>query len=231
MPGKYILMWLEAPMQSWGADSKFDRRDTAEFPTRSGILGLICSAMGAQGAQEDFLKDMADYSQTAISYSGNDKPDLRDYHMVGSGYNKHDKWEKLMIPKKTDGGTPVGSGTKQTYRYYLQDVSFAVLLETPKKYEQSIVSALEQPVFSIYLGRKTCIPTDFVFKGIFETEDSAEAEALKIAQQKKLTPRFKFINSVNNDDDIFAINDIPSSFGENKTYNGRFVTKIRIGNG
>ena len=37
-----LLLWLEAPLQSWGAGSRYGRRDTLPFPTRSGILGLLC---------------------------------------------------------------------------------------------------------------------------------------------------------------------------------------------
>ncbi|HBZ0090419.1 TPA: type I-E CRISPR-associated protein Cas5/CasD, partial [Klebsiella pneumoniae] len=46
---QYMLLWLEGPLQSWGGDSKFGVRDTLNFPTRSGILGLICCARGAAG--------------------------------------------------------------------------------------------------------------------------------------------------------------------------------------
>ena len=48
---KTLLLWLEAPLQSWGAGSRYGRRDTLPFPTRSGILGLLCCAMGRGGEQ------------------------------------------------------------------------------------------------------------------------------------------------------------------------------------
>jgi CRISPR system Cascade subunit CasD len=54
---------------------------------------------------------------------------LRDFHMVGSGYNDQDPWETLLIPKKTDGKPAVGGGSKITYRYFLQDAAFAIVLE------------------------------------------------------------------------------------------------------
>ena len=55
MSNSYILLWLEAPLQSWGFDSKFGRRDTLTFPTKSGVLGLVCSALGAGGEQCAFF--------------------------------------------------------------------------------------------------------------------------------------------------------------------------------
>lgn len=41
-----IFLRLEGPLQSWGDTSKFVMRRTMEAPTKSGIIGLICCAMG-----------------------------------------------------------------------------------------------------------------------------------------------------------------------------------------
>lgn len=52
---------------------------------------------------------MKEYTQTVVAYSRleNGKPDiqplLRDFQMVGSGYDASDQWQDLLIPKKTDG--------------------------------------------------------------------------------------------------------------------------------
>ncbi|MDR3345100.1 MAG: CRISPR-associated protein Cas5, partial [Oscillospiraceae bacterium] len=35
-----LLLRLAAPMQSWGADAKFDRRGTERAPTKSAVAGL-----------------------------------------------------------------------------------------------------------------------------------------------------------------------------------------------
>lgn len=52
----YLLLWLEGPLQAWGHDSKFGVRNTLNFPTRSGILGLLCCAHGAGGEQREWLE-------------------------------------------------------------------------------------------------------------------------------------------------------------------------------
>ena len=59
MDKKYILLWIEAPLQAWGADSKFGRRDTLPFPTKSGVLGLVLCAMGASGPQNELLAKLS----------------------------------------------------------------------------------------------------------------------------------------------------------------------------
>lgn len=41
-----LLLRLAAPLQSWGIDSKFDIRRTGREPSKSGVIGLICAALG-----------------------------------------------------------------------------------------------------------------------------------------------------------------------------------------
>ena len=148
----YILLWFEAPLQSWGFDSKFGRRDTLAFPTKSGVLGLVCSALGAGGAQRELLAEFTPLRQTAISFARyrqkedevvkqDREPLLRDFHMVGAGYDDKDPWASLLIPKTSEGKKAVGGGTKMTYRYYLQDAAFAVALEVPGDKAESIAEA------------------------------------------------------------------------------------------
>ena len=62
----------------------------------------------------------------------------------------------------------VGGGTKMTYRYYLQDMAYAVALQGPHSELQALAEALQNPVWDLYLGRKTCVPTEFVCQGVHE---------------------------------------------------------------
>ena len=50
----YLALLLDGPLQSWGFASRFQRRTTGLHPTKSGVLGLICAAMGlAKGSREE----------------------------------------------------------------------------------------------------------------------------------------------------------------------------------
>ncbi|MDR2178064.1 MAG: type I-E CRISPR-associated protein Cas5/CasD [Treponema sp.] len=239
MSGHYLLLWLEAPLQSWGADSKFGRRDTLPFPTKSGILGLICAALGASGEQRELLAEMAPLGQTVISYirtyGGGDAAKkkaeretlLRDFHMVGSGYDSSDSWQILHIPKTADGGKAVGGGTKMTFRYYLQDAKFAAIVEVPPQKAAAFAAALQNPVYDIYLGRKNCVPTDFVFQGVFDNEETAFAKALEVASEKKLLEDFRVVPGEDAGGENYTINDVPVQFGQIKKYRDRRVTLIQ----
>ena len=43
---RHLALYLRAPLQSWGASSKFGDRGTIDAPTRSGLLGMIAAACG-----------------------------------------------------------------------------------------------------------------------------------------------------------------------------------------
>lgn len=230
MDTRWLFLWLEAPLQSWGADSKFSRRDTLEFPTKSGVLGLVLCALGASGEQKELLARFTDLKQTVLSFNDqkNDASLLHDFQMIGSGYNSDNPWEDLLIPKKNDGKAPVGGGTKLTHRYYLQNATFAVLLEVPADLAESISDALQNPKYPIYLGRRCCVPTDFVYHGNYDSEELAENAAREYAKKKDelCSVAFKVIDGESSEGDVFTLNDVPLQFGTQKVYRDRRVTKI-----
>jgi len=239
MRDPYLLMWLEAPLQSWGADSRFGRRDSFDFPTRSGVLGLICCALGRGGKQREWLARLADYPQTVTAYvrtqtfgdSGPVKrmrePLLRDFHMVGAGYDLSDPWQKLLEPYKSDGKprTSAGGGTKMTYRYYLQDMAYSVIMPLPEEEANSIAQALQDPYWDLYLGRKCCVPTDIIYRGLYDSEQTAESAAEAIAQKKGRMADFRVLAG-EHDGEVLTLNDVPIQFGPHKLYRDRRVTVV-----
>ncbi len=235
---KYLLVWLEGPLQSWGVDSKFGRRESLRFPTKSGLYGMFLASLGAQGPQVDLLERLAGYKQFVISYTPKvsekkdglgfigtqqSNPFLMDFQMVGSGYDEKDPWQKLLIPKKSDGSAAVGGGAKMTYRYYLQDARFAVIQELDSELAESIAKSLQNPIFDIYLGRKNCVPTDFVFRGTFHSFEEASAMAGTLMENKDLSVSFT-VSEDKGDGDQMVLNDVPIQFGLYKRYRDRTVT-------
>lgn len=130
-----LLLRLEGPMQSWGYRSRFDDRDTALEPTRSGVIGLICAAMGiARG--EDIARFEAIRMGVRVDEDGRAE---RDYHTA------------LQVIK-ADGSR---TDTVVSYRDYLADASFTVGLEAQAKdLLEEIASALRNPKWILFLGRK-----------------------------------------------------------------------------
>ncbi|MDP8239693.1 MAG: type I-E CRISPR-associated protein Cas5/CasD [Candidatus Hatepunaea meridiana] len=130
-----LLLRLEGPMQSWGYRSRFDYRDTALEPTRSGVIGLICAAIGI--AREEKISHF-DMIRMGVRVDKEGKPE-RDYHTA-------------LNVIKADGK---GKGTVVSYRDYLADASFTVGLESEnKELLDEIAEALQSPEWALFLGRK-----------------------------------------------------------------------------
>ena len=236
MSNPYLLLWLEGPLQAWGHDSRFGRRDSLPFPTKSGVLGLLCCALGAGGAQRDLLAQLADLDMQLVAYTpkNNDnkpslrQPLLRDFHMVGSGYDDADPWQNLLIPKTSDGKKAVRGGTKMTYRYYLQDMTFAVVLEVPTEQADVFAKALCCPVWDVYLGRKNCVPTELVYQGKYADTEHALKFADELASVKNRARSF-FVRQGAHEGDVITLNDVPLQFGQDKRYRDRQVTVFYYG--
>ena len=155
-----LLLRLEGPMQSWGYRSRFDYRDTALEPTRSGVIGLICAAMGiAREDEKEILRfepirmgvrvDEPTYWRTCFSravYQG-PRPE-RDYHTAGGVHCEPREYGVI----KADGK---GIDTVVSYRDYLADASFTVGLQSEDlQILQDIADALQSPKWPLFLGRK-----------------------------------------------------------------------------
>ncbi|MBI4289608.1 MAG: type I-E CRISPR-associated protein Cas5/CasD [Chloroflexi bacterium] len=154
-----LFLRLEGPLQAWGDTSKFVIRRTMEAPTKSGILGLICAAMGVR--RLDARQHLKDLNKLAMGVRI-DRPGARwwDYHTVGAGYG-------LL---KAEGGIKITGTTKTietlvSRREYLCDASFLVALRGQSETIQHVKTALEDPKWPPFLGRKSCVPSVPIMAG------------------------------------------------------------------
>lgn len=130
-----LLLRLEGPMQSWGYRSRFDYRDTALEPTRSGVIGLICAAMGIARGESISRFDSI---RMGVRVEKEGRPE-RDYHTA-------------LDVIKADGR---GADTVVSYRDYLADASFTVGLQSEdRELLVEIAEALRNPAWILFLGRK-----------------------------------------------------------------------------
>ena len=224
---QYLLLYLQGPLQSWGADSRFDLRETLPYPTKSGIYGMLLAASGDSGSQTGILARMASAPMSVFSFKSKADPSgrLRDFHMVGNGFKENDKWQSLMIPRKSDGTKAVGGGAKLTYRYYLLDKTFAVLLEFPDDLAERFAAALMNPVYDLYLGRKCCAPTELIFQGKFASEAEAMQKIRALSERDELTPVMCIREIDSRQPDSILLNDVPIAFGTHKVYRDRWVVE------
>jgi len=181
-----LALRLEGPLQSWGCTSQYNRRDTGLMPTKSAIAGMCCAALGYDrggDAERGFLESFNALTMTVLAIPRErclrEIPVRRlvDYHTVGGGYNPSKATELNCITVSAENGKPRTKNGQAlavlTHRSYLLDASFGVLLEGCATLLHQIAQALADPVWGIWLGRKTCIPSAPVFVGVFDAQDAA----------------------------------------------------------
>lgn len=128
-----LVLRLAGPMQSWGVDSRFTRRSTEAFPTKSALVGLLAAAQGRR--RSDPIEDLAELS-VAVRV---DQPGqlLHDFHTAHRG----------------DTSMPL------SHRFYRADAAFGAFIEGPDDMIDALAQAIVRPAFPLYLGRRSCPPT------------------------------------------------------------------------
>lgn len=230
---KFLYLRLSGPLQSWGSSSLFWHRETGDFPTKSGVIGLLFCAMGKGGPQIEALSEIAPLKQTVfqVAKKGESFSLLSDFHMVGGDYDENDPWQCDCIPKTFDGKKAVNGGAKLTERVFLQDVHFVVIQEIPDSWEEEVTKGLRAPIWDIYLGRKCCVPSLPVFGGIFDSQEKA-IEAFKkevpALYGEEMVPVTYWEEVLPETEHSVLIRDVPLAFGKHKKYAYRYVLKRKM---
>lgn len=153
-PPATLLLRLAGPMQSWGLESRFDHRDTGREPSKSGVLGLVCAALGKpRNDAPGPWPSLAELAGLKMGVRVLREGTLRiDYQTAGggrfSGRKNYGVWKASGSP----GRTVVSP------RHYLSDADFLVGLEGPPPLLRRIEQALHSPVWPLSLGRKSYVP-------------------------------------------------------------------------
>ena len=156
-----LLLRLEGPLQSWGYRSRFKDRDTGTEPTKSGVVGLLCCALGRDRSES--VDDLARLRMhVRVDQEG---VLLTDFHTAGGGTFRAS--EQYFAPTSAGGK---GRNPIITERHYLQDASFLVALEGDRALLLALAKALQDPVWPLSLGRRSCPPSFPVAVGIREVD-------------------------------------------------------------
>jgi len=147
-----LLMRLCGPMQAWGTQSRFTMRDTGLEPSKSGVIGLACAALGRPRSES--VDDLAALRMgVRVDREGVMK---REYQTAGGSHRKGEKYGVV-----TADGKP--GGTVTSNRYYFSDADFLVGLESHDDAGAALLRAinakLRAPDWQLFLGRKAFPPS------------------------------------------------------------------------
>lgn len=139
-----LLLRLSGPLQSWGDSSRFVRRGTRREPTKSGVVGILASALGR--SREEDLGDLA-----SLEFG------VRD-----------DQPGEIVVDYQTEMPPGKKESLAPSHRYYLSDAKFLVALGGDEVLLGELERALKAPVWPLFLGRRSCPPDEPVCLGLSE---------------------------------------------------------------
>lgn len=205
-----LFMRLAGPMQSWGTMSRFTRRDTGKEPSKSGVIGLICAAMGID-REDDSNADMQALARAGFGIRVLRQGDMKsDYH-TASNIAKAEKGTK---------------DTELSTRFYLSDADFiAAFGSDDRGLLERVHAALKKPVWQIFLGRKAFVPSLPVYLpdevAIIESVNGLAAAIgdADLLDRLGITPRYKPFDDpqrivVESDAGSEVRTDVPVSFAD-----------------
>ncbi len=177
----WLVLQLYGPMASWGDIAVGEYRPTSDRPGRSAILGLLAAALGIRTDQHEEQELIRKGYLVAfrMDYEG---CVIRDYHTThvpssGTGRNRHTfftRRDELKAPEK-DISTILSS---RDYRCDTYATVFITPTENSPYSLQDLLSSLKNPVFVLYLGRKSCPPALPLHPRIISANTLKEASSM-----------------------------------------------------
>ena len=209
-----LALLLDGPLQSWGFASRFQLRSTGLHPSKSGVLGLVCAAMGlAKGSSEEraTLPDLAELKMSSVTV-----PRLEPHSdAVELPVRRLEDFHTVLNTRLADG--TMNNDAVITRRQYLLDARFGVILEGERALLGRVAAALQDPVWGVWLGRKSCIPATPLFVGLAESRAEAWKAILRACRSDEEKPMEAFTTVTEVDrfaDGTDSLSDQPVSFGD-----------------
>lgn len=195
-----LILKFDAPIQSWGIETKLRDHQTDFLPSKSAVIGIIASA---EGRRRD--EDISDLRSMRFGVRI-DKPGtiLRDFHVyVNNGSFGRDK----VLSNGHHMDSIPSSDKNVSNRYYLQDAIFTCGIEMPFEQLIEIRNSLLHPANALFCGRRSCpVTADFVGEIVEGTLESA------LKTESSDHQAFLDTDSCLNESDIRITRDDPVSF-------------------
>ncbi|MBT9549140.1 MAG: type I-E CRISPR-associated protein Cas5/CasD [Candidatus Sericytochromatia bacterium] len=157
---EFLSMDIYGSIQSWGDIAVGSSRSSYTYPSKSAIMGLIAAAFGISRDETKLHQELEQSLKLAIKIF-NSGTFIRDFHTVQSppkGNYASRQQEFAAMKVEQEKGKPIDT-SPLSEREYLCDAYFGICLWESKKPTftlKQVQEALLKPVFTLYLGRKSC---------------------------------------------------------------------------
>lgn len=196
-----LLMRLCGALQSWGTHGEFGYKNTAHEPTKSGVVGLLCAAIGAT-REDNVARELLNTLRMAVRV---DRPGTFQVDFgVAVGVLKIDA---------TENRDPSKMSNEIIQKQFLADADFVVGVQSSDvELLQRLDRALRDPVWPLYLGRKAYTPSlpIWVPGGVRDTDDlvgTLMAVPYRVSRGRVRPERLTVVEEVSRDRGV-AVDDV-----------------------
>jgi CRISPR system Cascade subunit CasD len=183
---QFLVFQLQAPLAAWGEPAVGESRGTGSTPAHSAIVGLLGAALGILREDEAGHARLRDGYGLAVGLLQAGSL-LRDYHTAQvpsraalKGRPQLTRRQEMAVPKQD-------LNTILSTRDYRQNAGCLVALQalasdasTPSL--DALATALREPKFVLYLGRRVCPPAAPLWPQVMDAE-SAHAALAQYAER------------------------------------------------
>ena len=166
---EFLILKLQGPLQAWGKETFEGLRPSELFPGRSALLGLLGACLGVDRTDKAGLQALASSVAFSVRVDRQGQK-MTDYHTVK---NARVYYQGLKSHE-----------TIQTWREYWQDACYTVAIWSQKEAVISlsdIERAIKQPVYTPFLGRRSCPIT----RPLFEKKIQAQTALMALAHNNE----------------------------------------------
>ncbi len=162
---RYLAIKLDGVMQAWGGHTYEDLRHSELIPTRSAVLGMLAACLGIERGHVAELESLSASVRMAVRLDSKAQR-IMDFHTV-------------LDARKVDG--KANPNPVVSKREYLCDAKYTVLIQSAPEADyslESIEQAIKQPVYTPFLGRRSCLLSRPLFDSVLSAIDFKQAFAL-----------------------------------------------------
>jgi len=152
----YLIFQLYGPLASWGTSAVGEARPTSDHPGRSALIGLVAASLGIRRDDTATQQSLADSVVFGVKQT-TPGTFIRDFHTIQ--VPKRNRNRQYLTRKDEMAFLGDRLNTIISRREYRCDGLWYVAIALTPKSDWSleeISEALRYPVFTPYLGRKSC---------------------------------------------------------------------------
>jgi CRISPR system Cascade subunit CasD len=175
----FLILKCQGAMQAWGGHTYEDYRPSLIFPTRSAVVGLLGACLGIVREKPEQLKALSEsFALTVLAHLRT----VEQGHFIDERIpktvplHKMTDYHTVLDARRADGG--MRDDAIVSRREYLCDGEFTLALafkEGAAYGLEHVVQAVKKPVYTPYLGRRSCPLQRPLFEKVVTAETAEQA--------------------------------------------------------